>query len=171
MWKQRSERLDYAQRSRNLLHALSFLVRWSALDRLYLPSGFGKLTGINGPGVRGFATYLGAHGVPGPAIAWSGVAAVVEFFASLAIVLGLKTRYAAALLILVTIGAALIGHPIGRFPTRHRKRSRRSISLRTSPLSAACYLSLSAAQGRSASTSKSGVILRSFAVPGLEARC
>ena len=81
-----------------------------AIGALYLPSGLGKLTGINGPGVRGFATYLVAHGVPGPAITWSGVAAVVEFFASLAIVLGLKTRYAAALLILFTIGAALIGH-------------------------------------------------------------
>jgi putative oxidoreductase len=86
-----------------------------------LPSGFGKLTGINGPGVRGFATYLVAHGVPGPAIAWSGVAAVVEFFASLAIVLGLKTRYAAALLILFTIGAALIGHPYWTIPDAAQK--------------------------------------------------
>jgi putative oxidoreductase len=82
-----------------------------AIGALYLPSGLGKLTGINGPGVRGFAQYLAAHGVPGPAIAWAAVAAAVEFFASLAIVLGLKTRYAAALLILFTIGAALIGHP------------------------------------------------------------
>src|SRR5215472_10560555 len=84
-----------AERGEGLLLLLGRL----AIGALYLPSGFGKLTGINGPGVRGFATYLAAHGVPGPAIAWSGVAAVVEFFASLAVVLGLKTRYAAALLI------------------------------------------------------------------------
>jgi len=101
-----------AERGEGLLLLLGRL----AIGALYLPSGFGKLTGINGPGVRGFATYLAAHGVPGPAIAWSGVAAVVEFFASLAVVLGLKTRYAAALLILFTIGAALIGHPYWTIP-------------------------------------------------------
>jgi hypothetical protein len=70
-----------AERGEGLLLLLGRL----AIGALYLPSGFGKLTGINGPGVRGFATYLVAHGVPGPAIAWSGVAAVVEFFASLAV--------------------------------------------------------------------------------------
>ena len=106
-----------AERGEGLLLLLGRL----AIGALYLPSGFGKLTGINGPGVRGFATYLGAHGVPGPAIAWSGVAAVVEFFASLAIVLGLKTRYAAALLILFTIGAALIGHPYWTIPDAAQK--------------------------------------------------
>ena len=106
-----------AERGEGLLLLLGRL----AIGALYLPSGFGKLTGINGPGVRGFATYLGAHGVPGPAIAWSGVAAVVEFFASLVIVLGLKTRYAAALLILFTIGAALIGHPYWRIPDAAQK--------------------------------------------------
>ena len=106
-----------AERGEGLLLLLGRL----AIGALYLPSGFGKLTGINGPGVRGFATYLGAHGVPGPAIAWSGVAAVVEFFASLAIVLGLKTRYAAALLIFFTIGAALIGHPYWTIPDAAQK--------------------------------------------------
>src|SRR5215469_8388113 len=106
-----------AERGEGLLLLLGRL----AIGALYLPSGFGKLTGINGPGVRGFATYLTAHGVPGPAIAWSGVAAVVEFFASLAVVLGLKTRYAAALLILFTIGAALIGHPYWTIPDAAQK--------------------------------------------------
>jgi putative oxidoreductase len=106
-----------AERGEDLLLLLGRL----AIGALYLPSGFGKLTRINGPGVRGFATYLGAHGVPGPAIAWSGVAAVVEFFASLAIVLGLKTRYAAALLILFTIGAALIGHLYWTIPDTAQK--------------------------------------------------
>ena len=106
-----------AERGEGLLLLLGRL----AIGALYLPSGFGKLTGINGPGVRGFATYLTAHGFPGPAIAWSGVAAVVEFFASLAVVLGLKTRYAAALLILFTIGAALIGHPYWTIPDAAQK--------------------------------------------------
>src|SRR5215472_5739015 len=106
-----------AERGEGLLLLLGRL----AIGSLCLPSGFGKRTGINGPGVRGFATYLAAHGVPGPAIAWSGVAAVVEFFASLAVALGLKTRYAAALLILFTIGAALIGHPYWTIPDAAQK--------------------------------------------------
>jgi putative oxidoreductase len=111
-----------AERGEGLLLLLGRL----AIGALYLPSGFGKLTGINGPGVRGFATYLVAHSVPGPAIAWSGVAAVVEFFASLAIVLGLKTRYAAALLILFTIGAALIGHPYWTIPDAAQKAQQKT---------------------------------------------
>jgi putative oxidoreductase len=98
---------SFAMRGEGLLLLLGRL----AIGVLYLPSGFGKLTGINGPGVEGFAQYLAGHGVPGPAIAWSAIAAVVEFFGSLAIVLGFKTRYAAGLMVLFTIGAALVGHP------------------------------------------------------------
>ena len=83
---------------------------------LYLPSGFGKLTGIPGPGLNGFAQYLAGKGVPGPAIAWAVVAAAVEFFASAAIVLGFQTRLAALLLGAFTIGAALIGHQFWAVP-------------------------------------------------------
>ena len=78
---------------------------------LYAPSGFGKLTGIHGPGLDGFAQYLAGKGVPGPAIAWAAVAAGVEFFASVAIVLGFQTRLAALLLAVFTVVAAFIGHP------------------------------------------------------------
>ena len=101
--------------------ALLLLLGRLAIAALYVPSGFGKLTGINGPVVRGFAQYLAAHGAPGPAIAWSGVAAVVEVFGSVAIVLGLKTRYAAAPLILFTIGTALIGHAYWTIPDAAQK--------------------------------------------------
>jgi putative oxidoreductase len=78
---------------------------------LYAPSGFGKLTGIHGPGLNGFAQYLASKGVPGPAIAWAVVAAGVEFFASVAIVLGFQTRLAALLLLIFTVVAAFLGHP------------------------------------------------------------
>jgi putative oxidoreductase len=101
--------------------ALLLLLGRLAIAALYVPSGFGKLTGINGPGIRGFAHYLVVHGAPGPAIAWSAVAAVVELFGSVAILLGLKTRYAAALLILFTIGAALIGHAYWTIPDAAQK--------------------------------------------------
>jgi putative oxidoreductase len=83
---------------------------------LYMPSGFGKLTGIHGPGLDGFAQYLASKGVPGPAFAWAVVAAAVEFFASLAIVLGFQTRLAALLLVGFTIVAALIGHQFWAVP-------------------------------------------------------
>jgi len=78
---------------------------------LYLPSGFGKLTGIHGPGLQGFAHYLAGKGVPGPAIAWAVVAAVVEFFGSAALILGFQTRLVAALLVAFTIIAAILAHP------------------------------------------------------------
>jgi len=87
-----------------------------AIGVLYLPSGFGKLTGIHGPGLNGFAQYLAAKGVPGPAIAWAVVAAAVEFFASAAIVLGFQTRLAALLLAAFTVGAAFIGHQFWAVP-------------------------------------------------------
>src|SRR6516162_8199222 len=57
-----------------------------ALAALYLPSGWGKLTNI-----AGFAGVLASKGLPGPAMAWAAVGAAVEFFGSLAILLGFKT--------------------------------------------------------------------------------
>ena len=76
-----------------------------AIAALYLPSGYGKLTGP-----AGFAGYLASKGVPGPAIAWAVLAGAIEFFAAAAIVAGFQTRLAAALLCLFTIVAAFIGH-------------------------------------------------------------
>jgi putative oxidoreductase len=87
-----------------------------AIGVLYVPSGFGKLTGIHGPGLSGFAQYLAMKGVPGPALAWAVLAAAVEFFASAAIVLGVQTRFAALLLTGFTVVAALIGHPFWAVP-------------------------------------------------------
>lgn len=82
-----------------------------AIGALYVPGGYRHLTGLNG-----FAQYLAAHGVPGPAIAWAVVGALIEFFGSLAIVVGFKTRTAALLLILFTIVAAVVGHPFWAAP-------------------------------------------------------
>jgi putative oxidoreductase len=71
---------------------------------IFVPSGFGKLTHIDG-----FAHVLARSGVPAPhtlAI----VGACVEFFGSLAIVFGLLTRYAALLMAAFTLVAALISY-------------------------------------------------------------
>ena len=76
-----------------------------ALAALYLPSGWGKLTNI-----AGFAGVLASKGLPGPAMAWAAVGAALEFFGSLAILLGFKTRYAALLMIVFTLFAAFLSH-------------------------------------------------------------
>jgi putative oxidoreductase len=73
---------------------------------LFIPAGWGHLTGVSG-----FAQYLASTGVPGPAIAWAVVGAVVEFFGSLALLVGFQTRYAALGLAVFTLIAALLGHP------------------------------------------------------------
>jgi putative oxidoreductase len=76
-----------------------------ALAALYLPSGWAKLSNI-----AGFAGLLATAGLPGPAMAWAMVGAVVEFFGSLAILLGFRTRYAALLMIPFTLFAAFLSH-------------------------------------------------------------
>ena len=76
-----------------------------ALAALYLPSGWGKITNI-----AGFAGLLAAKGLPGPAMAWAVIGAVVEFFGSLAILVGFKTRHAALLMIVFTLFAAFLSH-------------------------------------------------------------
>ena len=73
---------------------------------LFIPAGWNHLTGLNG-----FAQYLASTGVPGPAIAWAVIGAVVEFFGGLALLVGFQARYAALALAVFTIAAAVLGHP------------------------------------------------------------
>jgi putative oxidoreductase len=82
-----------------------------AIGALFVPAGYRHLINING-----FSQYLGAHGLPGPAMAWAIVGAFVEFFGSIAVLVGFKTRYAALALILFTVGASLIGHAFWTVP-------------------------------------------------------
>jgi putative oxidoreductase len=72
---------------------------------IFLNGGFHKLTGL-----EGFAGYLASHGVPVGAYPIAVLAACVEFFGALCVLLGLGTRYAAVLLALFTAVAALIAH-------------------------------------------------------------
>ena len=99
-----------AERSEGLVLLLGRL----AIAALYLPSGFGKLRSLTTPD-NPFAHYLAGHGVPGPVIVWAWLAALIEFFATLAIVLGFRTRVAAILLFVFTIIAAFIGHSYWNF--------------------------------------------------------
>ncbi len=93
---------DIAERGSGIFLLLGRL----AIAALFLPSGFGKLTNA-----AGFAGYLASHGMGGPVIALTYLAGIVEFFGSLAILLGFQTRLAAAALCIFTIVAAFVGHP------------------------------------------------------------
>jgi putative oxidoreductase len=75
-----------------------------ALAAIFLPSGFRKLTQIDV-----FAHTLAARGVPAPGL-MAVIAACVEFFGAIAILLGFKTRHAALLMAVFTACAAMIAH-------------------------------------------------------------
>ena len=72
---------------------------------IFLNSGFHKLTGLDG-----FAGYLAGHGLEVGAYPVAVLAACIEFFGALCVLIGLGTRYAAVLLALFTLVAALIAH-------------------------------------------------------------
>jgi putative oxidoreductase len=77
-----------------------------ALAAIFLYSGYGKLTNP-----AGFSGYLVNHGFPAGLSYWLALlAGLIEAFGGLAILAGFKTRYAAVLLALFTLVAALIGH-------------------------------------------------------------
>jgi putative oxidoreductase len=81
------------------------LVGRALLAAIYLYGGYRKLMGLDG-----LAGYLASHGVAVGAYPIAILAAGVEFFGSLCVLVGLGTRYAAMLMALFTVVAALIGH-------------------------------------------------------------
>jgi putative oxidoreductase len=83
---------------------LLVLVGRIAVAQIYVVSGFGKLMGLSA-----FAASLARNGVPMPEVL-APIGAVVEFFGGLAVLLGFKTRWSAALILLFTIVATFIGH-------------------------------------------------------------
>ena len=84
----------------------ALLIGRVALAAIFLYSGYGKLTNP-----AGFSAYLVNHGFPGgisyPLALHAGL---TEALGGLAILTGFCTRYAALLLALFTLIAALIGH-------------------------------------------------------------
>jgi len=75
------------------------------LALLFLIFGWGKLTDYSGA-----VAEMTQSGVPLPTIATL-VAIVVEFFVSIAVILGVWTRPLAVVLALYTLATAFIGHP------------------------------------------------------------
>jgi putative oxidoreductase len=81
-----------------------------AMAAIFIPSGFGKLMSLDS-----FAGQLPAHGVPFARVV-APLAAGVEFFGGFAILLGFTTRYAALLMALFTLCAALASHRFWALP-------------------------------------------------------
>ena len=76
-----------------------------AIAWLFVPAGWGKL----GAGFAGTVGYIGSKGLPFATVL-AGIALAIELLAGLAVLVGFKTRWAAALLALFTLGAAVFFH-------------------------------------------------------------
>ena len=77
---------------------------------LFLPAGIGKLTGF-----AGTVAYVAAAGLPLPTLG-ALAALVVEIVGSVALILGLGTRCAAAVLTLFALAASVFFHPFWSVP-------------------------------------------------------
>ncbi|MGO4447494.1 DoxX family protein [Phyllobacterium sp. TAF24] len=85
-------------------NAIVTLISRILLTLLFIPAGFGKLSDI-----AGTAGYFAAKGLPLPTVT-AVIVGLVELVGGLAVLFGFKTRYAAVLLGLFTLGAAYVGH-------------------------------------------------------------
>src|SRR5918993_4768429 len=89
------------------------LVSRILLALLFLIFGWGKLTDYSGT-----VAYMTQSGVPLPTIATL-VAIVVEFFVSIAVILGVWTRPLAVVLGLYTLASAVLGPPFWTMAGAH----------------------------------------------------
>ncbi len=86
-----------------------------AMGIIFFQSGFAKLTGLGA-----FIGSLGNRGVPFPDF-WGPVGAISEFTGGALIILGLGTRYAAALIVIFVIVATAISHRYWEFAEPARR--------------------------------------------------
>ncbi|WP_022710631.1 DoxX family protein, partial [Pseudochrobactrum sp. AO18b] len=85
-------------------NSIIILISRVFLAILFILAGWGKLTGLEGT-----AQYFGAIGLPMPSVT-AVLVGLVEFVGGLAILIGFKTRIAAVVVALFTIGATLVAH-------------------------------------------------------------
>jgi putative oxidoreductase len=88
----------------NLQNPLALIGRL-LLAYLFIPAGVGKL----GAGFAGTVGYIASKGLPMPEVL-AALAILVEVGAGVALLIGFKTRWAALLLALFTLGAAVFFH-------------------------------------------------------------
>jgi putative oxidoreductase len=90
-------------------HDVIALLGRLAMGWIFLSSGFGKLGDV-----AAFSGMLAKRGVPMPSLmGWLG--AIVEFGGGVLIILGIKIRYAAVLMVLFVIVATAISHRYWEF--------------------------------------------------------
>ncbi|MBO9646165.1 MULTISPECIES: DoxX family protein [Pseudacidovorax] len=80
------------------------------ISMLFLPAGWGKLTGF-----AGTVGYFGKIGVPMPEVA-AAIAVVVELLVCLLFLVGFKTRLMAIILAVFTVATAFLGHAFWKVP-------------------------------------------------------
>jgi putative oxidoreductase len=107
--------LDYADSLAARVSNTVLLVGRLAMGIIFFQSGFAKLTGLGA-----FIGSLGNRGVPFPDF-WGPVGAISEFTGGALIILGLGTRYAAALIVLFVIIATAISHRYWEFAEPARR--------------------------------------------------
>jgi putative oxidoreductase len=91
-------------------HDIIALVGRVVMSWIFLSSGFTKLADV-----AAFSAGLAKRGVPAPSLmGWLG--AIIEFGGGVLILLGLKLRYAAILMIVFVIFATLISHRYWEYP-------------------------------------------------------
>jgi len=96
--------LDYADALAGRVSDSVLLIGRLAMGVIFFQSGFVKLTALGD-----FIASLGKRGVPLPDL-WGPVGAFSEFIGGALIILGLGTRYAAALIVIFVIVATAISH-------------------------------------------------------------
>lgn len=102
---------DMLDRTAVATNDILLLIGRLILAAMFVISGWGKLTNIDG-----FATYLTNRvGLPA-GYPLAVLAAVVEFLGAVAVIVGVKTRWAALSLVIFTLIAAFLAHRYWSFP-------------------------------------------------------
>ncbi len=94
----------------SLLRDLAALLGRILIALLFIPAGWGKITGF-----AGTAGYIASMGLPLPTVA-AALAIVIELGGGLLLLVGYKTRWAALALLVFLIVAAFVFHPFWNAP-------------------------------------------------------
>jgi putative oxidoreductase len=105
----RAASLSASRRHEATHESIGLLIARIAIGAIFLWSGFGKLGSLTE-----FTAGMVERGVPSAQIL-APLGAAVEFAAALALILGVRTRFAAAALAVFTVVATLIAHRFGIF--------------------------------------------------------
>ena len=98
----------------NAIEKLGPLAGRVMMAALFIPSGFAKLAGF-----QGTVGYIASKGLPLPQVG-AVAAIVVELLVAAALLLGWRTRWAALILVLFTLAAAVLFHDYWAAPPEQK---------------------------------------------------